>query len=280
MLHEKIGPTKTEQLYNVPHIAGLYYYLSLAIPVYGEVLDRTMKRENRAADARKVEACIAFIKDSLAQKTKPEVFVRELYAGRTRYFPESSLMMDNYNAGYVTNSHGNINPLRHTCNCMVSYYEKFGFDDSISEEQKLTELMAVYFHDSGKAANPKEEMHPVGSVLLHRPLAVVTADILRPAPEEAAEREKLHQLITFAVFFHDVAGNIDSQRLTLDEAIKLILPWNPTPEMWDSLARVQYSDMACIPNMKDIFRLSNIEKLEELRLAVTAIQSYDTEYVG
>lgn len=266
MMHEKFGPCGGPDLYDSQKIANLYRDLSWILPRYGEIVQQTLQRESAGEDTQKAAACLAFIVDSLQQKVAPESFIFELYSRKQTFFPDFALAMDDFNGSVVTKSHDGINPLRHTCNCMLSYYEKFGFDADISLERKIVDLMAIYIHDFGKIINPKEEMHPAGSILLGAPILTALSETISGAL--GIDADEVRKTILFSVCFHDLSGNVDAGRVTKDDAVRLAAEWKPTEDMWSSLSNVQYCDMMCIPKLPHFLRKNNIEMLREIKLAV------------
>lgn len=277
MPSEKIGPITGSELYNFSHITQLYKDLAWIVPHSGELIQQALQRENGGEDINRSTACLEFVIDALTiQKTAAE-FAEELYRGRALFFPDYILLMDEYNGEAVTRSHDGINPLKHTCNCMASYLEMFGHDDSIPLQQRATELMTIYYHDFGKVLNPKEEMHPQGSLLLASQSIKATSELL--AERFTADAEEIEQMIQFAVSFHDLAGNIDAKRITFDEALELVGQWQPSDEMWKCLSNVQYSDMACVPKMSEMFRKNNIEALAKLQMSYELTQFIQVWYM-
>lgn len=265
MSSEKIGPATGIELYNFSQISQLYKDLAWIAPHSENLLQRALQRENGGEDISRSTACLEFVIDSLVTKRTAAEFADELYRGKALFFPDYVLLMDAYNGDAVTRSHDGINPLRHTCNCMASYLEMFGHDETIPLQQRATELMTIYYHDFGKVLNPKEEMHPQGSLLLAIQSIKATSEQL--SERFSADSAAIEQMIQFAVSLHDLAGNIDARRITFREALDLVTLWQPSDEMWKCLSNVQHSDMACVPKMSELFRKNNTEILARLQMS-------------
>lgn len=277
MPSEKIGPTTGLELYNFSQITQSYRNLAWITPHSGELIQQALQRENGGEDIQRSSACLEFVIDSLTTQKNATEFATELYRGRAVFFPDYVLLMDEYNGDAVTRSHDGINPLRHTCNCMASYLEMFGHDDTIPLQQRAIELMTIYYHDFGKILNPKEEMHPQGSLLLASQSIKATSELL--AERFLADPKVIEQMIQFAVSFHDLAGNIDAKRITFTEALDLVAQWQPSEEMWKCLSNVQHSDMACVPKMSELFRKNNTEALTRLQMSYELTQFIQVWYM-